>query len=84
MLIGPSWAPNLGPIRENILILGPLGPEVDRSNFAVMVTKFVLSNSGNFRAKENPPKPRSCQMPIRAMTGAQFQCWLGSLLKSTF
>ena len=29
-------------------------------NFALTVGKFVFSNSGNFRAKANPPKPRSC------------------------
>ena len=28
--------------------------------FALTVTKFVFSNSGNFRAKANLPKPRSC------------------------
>src|SRR6218665_111503 len=28
--------------------------------FAPTAAKFVFSNSGNFRAKANPPKPRSC------------------------
>src|SRR6218665_1536834 len=28
--------------------------------FALTVTKFVFSNSGNFRAKANPPKLSSC------------------------
>ena len=42
--------PNLGPIKEQ---------DVCR-NFALTVGKFVFSNSGNFRAKANPPKPRSC------------------------
>ena len=32
--------------------------------FALTVTEFVLSNSGNFNAKANPPKPRSCQIPV--------------------
>src|SRR6218665_3729261 len=55
MLIGPSWepnlllywAPNLGPIRENKI-------------FALTAAKFLFSNSGNFRAKAIPPKPRPC------------------------
>src|SRR6218665_1213364 len=58
MLIGPSWelnllpywAPNLGPIRQQDVC----------PNFALTAAKFVFSNSGNFRAKANPPKPRSC------------------------
>src|SRR6218665_920584 len=41
-------------------IWGPLGKEDVCPNFALTVTKFVFSNSGNFRAKANPPKPRSC------------------------
>src|SRR6218665_988324 len=31
--------------------------------FALTVTE-CLSNSGNFNVKENPPKPRSCQIPV--------------------
>ena len=41
-------------------IWGPLGKEGVCPNFALTVGKFVCSNSGNFRAKANPPKPRSC------------------------
>jgi len=47
--------------------------------FALGLTaaKFVFSNSGNFRAKANPPKPRSCPKrrsgndwgPIPVLTG---------------
>ena len=58
MLIGPSWepnllpywAPNLGPIREQDVC----------PNFALTAAKFLFSNSGNSRAKANPPKPWSC------------------------
>src|SRR6218665_3662890 len=42
------------------LIWGPLGKEDVCPNFALTVCKFVFSNSGNFRAKTNPPKPKSC------------------------
>ena len=38
----------------------PLGKQDVCPNFALTAAKFVLSNSGNFRAKANPPKPRSC------------------------
>ena len=51
-LIGPSWFPN------GHEMLGPLGKEFKM--FALTVGKFVFSNSGSFRAKANPPKPRSC------------------------
>jgi len=51
-------------------IWGPLGKEDVCHNFALTVGKFVFSNSGNFRAKKNPPKPRSC--PKRP-----FGQWLG-------
>src|SRR6218665_2919989 len=44
--------------------------------FALTVTKFVFSNSGNFRANVNLPKPMSCPNysgndwgPIRVLTG---------------
>ena len=43
---------------------GPLGKEDVCPNFTLTVGKFVFSNSGNFRAKANLPKPRSC--PNRA------------------
>ena len=39
---------------------GPLGKEDVCPNSALTNTIFVFSNSGNFRAKANPPKPRSC------------------------
>jgi len=39
------------------------------------VTKFVFSNSGNFRTKANPPEPRFC--PKRP-----FGQWLGRILGS--
>src|SRR6218665_498181 len=41
-------------------IRGPLGKEDVCPNFALTVTKFLFSHSGNCRAKANPPKPRSC------------------------
>src|SRR6218665_3714576 len=41
-------------------IWGPLGKDDVCPNFSLTVGKFVFSNSGNFRAKANPPKPRSC------------------------
>src|SRR6218665_2950138 len=40
-------------------IWSPLGKEDVCPNFALTVGKVLLSNSGNFRAKANPPKPRS-------------------------
>src|SRR6218665_2296281 len=66
MLIGPSWepnllpywAPNLGPVRET---------RCWPYNFALTVAKSVFINSGNFRAKSNPPKPISC--PLNAHSG---------------
>src|SRR6218665_1900768 len=59
----PYWEPNLGPII--------IGKEDVCPNFALTVGKFVFSNSGNFRAKANTPKPRSCpKRPcIRAING---------------
>src|SRR6218665_1437497 len=41
-------------------IWGPLGKENVCHNFVLTVGKVVFSNSGNFMAKANPPKPRSC------------------------
>jgi len=58
MLIGPTWEPNLLPYWA--LNLGPIRKQDVCPNFALTVTKFVFSNSGNFRAKAYPPKPRSC------------------------
>src|SRR6218665_1758763 len=58
MLIGPSWEPNYCPIVHQIR--GSLGKQDVCPNFALTAAKFLFSNSGNFRAKANPPKPRSC------------------------
>src|SRR6218665_150536 len=55
MLIGPSWAPKF------IALLGTkFGAHQGKKIFALTVGKFAFSNSGNFGAKTNPPKPRSC------------------------
>src|SRR6218665_3649865 len=61
--LGYAQWPQLGshihcPIGNQIW--GPLGKDDVCPNFALMVGKFVFSNSGNFRAKANSPKPRSC------------------------
>src|SRR6218665_226967 len=53
-------------------IRGPLGKESVCSNFALTVIKFMFSHSGNFRAKANPPKPRSCPK-------CPFRQWLGPI-----
>src|SRR6218665_1778237 len=58
MLIGPSCPPIHCPVGNKIW--GQLGKEDLCPNFALTVGKFVFSNAGNFRAKANPPKPRSC------------------------
>src|SRR6218665_3816347 len=63
----PYWEPNWG----------PLGKDDVCPNFSQTVGKFVFSNSGNFRAKANPPKARSCPKrpfgencsPIPVLTG---------------
>jgi len=60
--LGYAHWPQLGsqihcPIGNQIW--GPLGKEDVCPNFALTVGKFVFSNSGNFMAKANPPKPRS-------------------------
>src|SRR6218665_2860161 len=67
MLIGPSWEPNLLPYWAPNL--GPSRPHVC-PNFALTAAKFLFSNSGNFRAKANPPKPRSC--PKKALSGNEW------------
>src|SRR6218665_3846813 len=54
----PSWEPNLLPYWAPNL--GLLGKQHVCPNFALTAAKFVFSNSGNFRAKANPPKPISC------------------------
>ena len=56
-----QW-PQLGNLIHSPIghqIWGPLWQEDVSPNFALTVTKFVFSNSGNFRAKANPSKPRS-------------------------
>src|SRR6218665_2292851 len=58
MLIGPAGNPIYCPIGHQIW--GPLGKQDVCPNFALTAAKFVFSNLGNFRAKANPPKPRSC------------------------
>src|SRR6218665_2569705 len=62
--IGYAHRPQFGPqihCPVGNKIWGPLGKEDVCPNFALMVGKFVFSNSGNFMAKANPPKPcRSC------------------------
>src|SRR6218665_825437 len=61
--LGYAHWPQLGsqiycPIGNQIW--GPLGKQGVCPIFVLTVGKFVFSNSGNFRAKANPPKPRSC------------------------
>src|SRR6218665_1928268 len=61
--LGYAHWPHLGsqihcPIGNQIW--GPLGKHDVCPNFALTAAKFVFSNSGNFRAKANLPKPRSC------------------------
>src|SRR6218665_3671415 len=61
--LGYAHWPHLGsqihcPIGNQIW--GPLGKHDVCPNFALTAAKFVFSNSGNFRAKAHPPKPRSC------------------------
>ena len=58
--LGYAHWPQLGnpiycPIGQQIW--GPLWKQDVCPNFALTVAKFVFSNSGNFRAKANPPKP---------------------------
>src|SRR6218665_3312794 len=61
--LGYAHRPQLGsqihcPIGNQIR--GPVGKEDVCPNFALTVNKFVFNHSGNFRAKANLPKPRSC------------------------
>src|SRR6218665_3167577 len=64
--LGRAWLCSSAPVGSQIhcpvghQIWGPLGKEDVSPNFALTVGKFVFSNSGNFSAKTNPPKPRSC------------------------
>src|SRR6218665_3856373 len=63
--LGRAWLYSLAPAGNPIYcpignqIWGPLGKEDVCPNFALTVGKFLLSNSGNFRAKANPPKSMS-------------------------
>src|SRR6218665_1973407 len=61
-------------------IWGPFGKDDVCPNFSLTVGKFVFSNSGGFRAKANPTKPRSCPKrpfgqydcgPIPVLTGTR-------------
>src|SRR6218665_2512266 len=62
---GRAWLCSLAPAGNPIYcpighqIWGPLGKEDVCPNFALTAAKFLFSNSGNCRAKANPPKPRS-------------------------
>src|SRR6218665_1036473 len=61
--LGYAHRPQLGSQIHCLIgdqIGGPLGIEDVCPNFALTVTKFVFSHSGNFRAKANSPKPKSC------------------------
>src|SRR6218665_1540615 len=60
MHIGPSWEPMAIYCLIGHQIWDPLGKEDVCPNIALTVGKCVFSNSGNIRAKANPPKPRSC------------------------
>src|SRR6218665_3002705 len=63
---GRAWLCSLAPAGNPIYcpignqIWGPIGKQDVCPNFALTAAKFVFSNSGNFRAKANLPKPRSC------------------------
>src|SRR6218665_3406626 len=41
-------------------------------NFALTAAKFVFSNSGNFRAKANPPKAQSPGLALNAHSGNEW------------
>ena len=70
MLTGPSWAPKFIALLGTKFGAHYIGKEDVCPNFTLKVGKFVFSNSGNFTAKANPPKPRS--YPKRP-----FGQWLG-------
>src|SRR6218665_2882877 len=55
--LAPAGNPIYCPIGHQIW--GPLGKQDVCPNFALTAAKFLFSNSGKFRAKANPPKPRS-------------------------
>src|SRR6218665_2374610 len=73
--LGRAWLCSLAPVGNPIYcpignqIWGPLGKEDVCPNFALTVGKFLLSNSGNFRAKANPPKPITAGLPLNAHSG---------------
>jgi len=51
-------------------LIGPIRARRYCPNFALTATKFMLSNSGNFRAKANTLKPRSSpKCPVRQCLG---------------
>src|SRR6218665_3349845 len=56
--LAPAGNPIYCPIGHQIR--GPLGKQDLCPNFALTAAKFLFSDSGNFRAKADPPKPRSC------------------------
>src|SRR6218665_1597156 len=57
--LGYAHWPQLG--TQFIALLGTkFGAHYGNKMFAITAAKFVFSNSGNFRAKANPPKPRPC------------------------
>src|SRR6218665_897617 len=57
--LGYAHWPQLG--TQFIALLGTkFGAHWGNKNFALTAAKFLFSNSGNFRAKAIPPKPRSC------------------------
>src|SRR6218665_1310867 len=56
--LAPAGNPIYCPIGHQIW--APLGNQDLCPNFVLTAAKFVFSNSGNFGAKANPLKPRSC------------------------
>src|SRR6218665_1871209 len=56
--LGYAHWPQLRTIGHQIW--GPLRKQDVCPNVVLTAAKFVFSNSGNFRAKAIPPKPRSC------------------------
>ena len=83
--LGYAHWPQLGsqihcPIGNQIW--GPLGKDDVCPNFVLTVGKFVLSNSGNFRAKANSPKPRSCpKRPFGQLLGPNSSADWGASIK---
>src|SRR6218665_66962 len=83
--LGYAQWPQLGsqihsPIGNQIW--GPLGKDDVCPNFALTAAKFLFSNSGNFRAKAIPPKPRSCpKRPFAQSMGKNSSADWASILK---